>query len=52
MIQLQRTRTANLLSGFTGAALEAKLEKLLGYYYDGGGAVDFKPKARQVWPKA
>lgn len=54
MIQLQRTRTANDLAGFTGAPLQAKLGKLLQYYYDGGatGSVDFKPKARQVWPKA
>ena len=52
MIQLQRTRTASLLNGFTGTALESKLEKLLGYCYDGGGTVDFKPKTRQVWSKA
>ncbi|MBI5926699.1 MAG: hypothetical protein HY836_14005 [Aquabacterium sp.] len=52
MIKLQRTRAANQLKGFTGAALESKLERLLGYYYDGGGTVDFKPKTRQVWSKA
>lgn len=52
MIQLQRTRRAELLQGFTGTALETKLEKLLGFYYDEGGTVDFKPKVRQVWSKA
>ncbi|MFN0301835.1 MAG: hypothetical protein ACKVQU_15945 [Burkholderiales bacterium] len=52
MIQLQRTRAANLLGGFTGTVLEAKLGKLLEYYYSDNGTVDFKPKARQVWPKA
>jgi len=54
VIRLQRTRAAGDLSGFTGAPLQAKLGKLLQYYYDGGatGKVDFKPKARQVWPKA
>ncbi|PND37957.1 hypothetical protein C1O66_10740 [Paucibacter aquatile] len=52
MIQIQRTRTAADVKGFTGAPLQQKLGKLLQYYYDGGGTVDFKPKARQVWGKA
>lgn len=54
MIQIPRTRSAKDLPGFTGAALQVKLNKLLQYYYDGGanGTVDFKPKARQVWGKA
>lgn len=57
MIRLQRTRTAPELAGFTGAALQTRLGQLLRYYYEshGGGptgAVDFKPKARQIWPKA
>lgn len=54
MIQLKRTRTARDLAGFTGAALQTRLGKLLQYYYEAGatGRVDFKPKTRQVWPKA
>ena len=54
MIRLQRTRTARDLTGFTGAALQTRLGQLLQYYYEAGanGSVDFKPKARQVWPKA
>ncbi len=54
MIRIQRTRDAQLLGGFVGAPLQAKLGKLLDYYYEAGatGRVDFKPKARQVWGKA
>jgi uncharacterized protein (TIGR02646 family) len=54
VIQISRTRTAQDLAGFTGAALQTKLGKLLQHYYDEGtnGTVDFKPKARQVWGKA
>lgn len=52
MIQIQRTRTATAVKGFAGAPLQQKLGKLLQYYYDGGGTVDFKPKARQVWGAA
>lgn len=54
MIQIPRTRSAQDLTGFTGAALQTKLGKLLQHYYDEGasGKVDFKPKARQVWGKA
>jgi uncharacterized protein (TIGR02646 family) len=54
LIQIARTRTGRGLDGFTGVQLQAKLEKLLQYYYDDGanGKVDFKPKKRQVWGKA
>ncbi len=54
MIQIPRTRTAQDLAGFTGAALQTKLGKLLQHYHDEGatGTVDFKPKSRQVWGKA
>lgn len=54
MIQIARSRTGRGLDGFTGVQLQAKLEKLLQYYYDDGanGKVDFKPKKRQVWAKA
>ena len=54
MIRLRRIRSAEHLGGFTGPAFQAKLEKLLLCYYDEGctGLVDFKPKARQIWPQA
>jgi len=54
MIRLPRTRTTKELKGYTGAALQTKLGKLLSYYYMDGatGVIDFKPKARQVWGKA
>ncbi|MFT7723031.1 MAG: hypothetical protein QM788_09395 [Roseateles sp.] len=54
MIRLPRTRDARQLTGFTGAPLQARLGRLLAYYYADGatGQVDFKPKARQVWGKA
>lgn len=54
MIRIPRTRTVQSLAGFTGAALQTKLGKLMQYYYDEGAdsRVDFKPKARQLWGKA
>ncbi len=54
MIRLKRIRSAEHLGGFTGTALQSKLDKLLLCYYDEGctGQVDFKPKARQIWPQA
>lgn len=47
-----RSRRPDQLDGFTGPALQARLQKLMGYYYAGAGAVDFKPKDRQLWPRA
>lgn len=57
MIRLSRTRDARLLTGFTGAPLQARLGQLLAYRYEdpatgADGGVDFKPKARQTWGKA
>ena len=52
MIKLQRTRTVDKLSGFTGVKLHAKLEKLLQYHYLEQPAIDFKPKSRQIWGSA
>jgi hypothetical protein len=52
MIRITRTRSAPDVKAFTGAALQAKLQKLVQYFYEGGGTVDFQPKARQLWPKA
>lgn len=52
MIRLVRTRQPRQLDGFTGAALQARLQKLMGYWYEGAGQVDFKPKVRQLWPQA
>ena len=54
MIQIPRTRTAKELGGFTGAALQKKLLKLLQYYYDDGanGKLNFKLGPRKIWGKA
>ncbi|SAK86004.1 hypothetical protein AWB77_04556 [Caballeronia fortuita] len=53
MIRLTRIRDEAHLKGFTGAALQEKLEKLLGYYFsDPGKGVDFKIKSRHVWKTA
>lgn len=52
MIRMVRTRQPQQLDGFTGTALQARLLKLMAYWYEGGGKVDFKPKARQLWPRA
>lgn len=52
MIRMVRSRQPQQLDGFTGPALQARLLKLMAYWYEGGGTVDFKPKARQLWPRA
>jgi len=52
MIRVARSRQPQQLDGFTGAALQAKLQKLMAYWYEDAGKVDFKPKARQLWPRA
>ena len=52
MIRLRRGRDAASLGAFTGAKLQQRLLKLEGYFYEDGGKVDFKPKARQIWSTA
>ena len=52
MIRLRRSRDAATLGALTGAKLQQRLLKLEGYFYEDGGAVDFKPKARQIWSTA
>jgi hypothetical protein len=52
MIELQRLTNHGTLGGFSGSAYRKKLKKLIEYFYEDAGAVDFKPKSRQIWKPA